>query len=65
SLRDQKPQCIIAIASTTTDGDEVKRIVKGRNGSSLVKFKRPKIFHNYSISKGAVDINNQKYVLVV
>ncbi|CAG8786125.1 45189_t:CDS:2, partial [Gigaspora margarita] len=28
SLKDQKPQCIIAIASTTTQGDEVERVVK-------------------------------------
>ncbi|CAG8781590.1 11263_t:CDS:1, partial [Racocetra fulgida] len=31
SLRDQKLQCIITTASSTTDGDEVKRIVKGHN----------------------------------
>ncbi|CAG8776771.1 19417_t:CDS:1, partial [Gigaspora rosea] len=37
-LKDRKPQCIIAIASTTTQGDEVERIVKERNNSSLVKF---------------------------
>ncbi|CAG8838883.1 15714_t:CDS:2, partial [Gigaspora margarita] len=38
SLKDQKPQCIIAIASTTTQGDEVEHIVKKHNNSSLVKF---------------------------
>ncbi|CAG8647923.1 4774_t:CDS:2, partial [Dentiscutata heterogama] len=55
----RKPQCIIATASTTAADDEVERVVKERNNSSLVKFTRPKIFSEYSASKGAVDINNQ------
>ncbi|CAG8586735.1 24724_t:CDS:2 [Gigaspora rosea] len=38
SLKDRKPQCIIAIASTTTQDDEVEHIVKECNNSSLVKF---------------------------
>ncbi|CAG8614479.1 38543_t:CDS:10, partial [Gigaspora margarita] len=58
SLRDQKTQCIIATTLTTTDSDEVKRIVKGCNRLSLVKFKRPKIFHNCSISKSQDTIFN-------
>ncbi|CAG8843867.1 2521_t:CDS:2, partial [Gigaspora margarita] len=59
SLRDQKPQCIITTALTTTDSNEVKHIVKEHNESSLVKFKRPKFFYDYSISKGTININNQ------
>ncbi|CAG8852828.1 33993_t:CDS:1, partial [Gigaspora margarita] len=59
SLKDRKPQCIIATASTTTKADEVKRVIKEGNNSSMVKFARPKIFYEYSCSKGAVDINNQ------
>ncbi|CAG8820202.1 19977_t:CDS:2, partial [Racocetra fulgida] len=51
SLKDRKPQCIIATASTTTQSDEVERIVKDHNNSSLVKFTRPKIFSEYSSSK--------------
>ncbi|CAG8716655.1 9176_t:CDS:2, partial [Racocetra fulgida] len=51
SLKDRKPQCIIATASTTTQGDEVERIVKDHNNSSLVKFIRSKIFSEYSSSK--------------
>ncbi|CAG8842687.1 1199_t:CDS:2 [Gigaspora margarita] len=38
SLKDQKPQCIIATASTTTQGDKVERVVKEHNNSLLVKF---------------------------
>ncbi|CAG8751763.1 14784_t:CDS:1, partial [Cetraspora pellucida] len=34
-LKDRKPQCIIATASTTTQGDEVEHIVKDYNNSSL------------------------------
>ncbi|CAG8682303.1 14346_t:CDS:2, partial [Dentiscutata heterogama] len=59
SLKDRKPQCIIATASTTTMANEVERVVKGCVNSSLVKFTRPKIFYEYSCFKGAVDINNQ------
>ncbi|CAG8637283.1 24092_t:CDS:2, partial [Gigaspora rosea] len=57
SLKDRKPQCIIATASTTTQGDKVERVVKERNNSSLVKFARPKIFSEYSSSKGAIRDN--------
>ncbi|CAG8857155.1 27319_t:CDS:1, partial [Gigaspora margarita] len=53
SLKDRKPQCIIATASTTTQGDEVECIVKERNNLSLVKFARPKIFSEYSSLKSA------------
>jgi hypothetical protein len=59
SLQDRKPQCIIATASTTVNEDEVERIVKNNNNSSIAKFTKPKIFCEYSQSKGAVDINNQ------
>ncbi|CAG8734207.1 3231_t:CDS:1, partial [Dentiscutata heterogama] len=59
SLKDRKPQCVIATASTTTKADEVKRVIKEHTGSSIIKFTRPKIFYDYSCSKGAVDINNQ------
>lgn len=65
SLKDRKPQCIIATASTTTQDDEVERIVKEHNNSSLVKFIRPKIFSEYSFSKGAVDINNQVFFFII
>ena len=40
-------------------GDEVERVVKMHTSSTTVKFTRPKIFYEYSKSKGAVDINNQ------
>ncbi|CAG8844222.1 44045_t:CDS:2, partial [Gigaspora margarita] len=53
SLKDRKPQCIIATASTTTQDNEVEHIVKKCNNSSLVKFARPKIFSEYSSLKGA------------
>ncbi|CAG8686282.1 16696_t:CDS:2, partial [Dentiscutata heterogama] len=59
SLKDRKPQCIVATVSTTTKSDEVKRVVKECTNSSVVKFTRPKVFYEYSCSKGAVDINNQ------
>ncbi|CAG8597486.1 5246_t:CDS:2, partial [Scutellospora calospora] len=59
SLRDRKPQCIIATASTTVNADEVERVVKNNTGSEVVKFTRPKVFYEYSQAKGAVDINNQ------
>ncbi|CAG8622690.1 10539_t:CDS:2, partial [Paraglomus occultum] len=55
------PQYIIATASTTTKGDEVERVVKMQNNSTIVKFTRPQIFSEYSTAKGAVDINNQSY----
>ncbi|CAG8776643.1 6073_t:CDS:1, partial [Cetraspora pellucida] len=55
----QKPQCIIATASTTVNEDEVERIVNNNTNSSIVKFKRPKIFWKYSKSKEAIDVNNQ------
>ncbi|CAG8698562.1 745_t:CDS:1, partial [Dentiscutata heterogama] len=51
SLKDKKLQCIIATASTTTQDNEVERIVKDHNNSSLVKFTWPKIFSEYSFSK--------------
>ncbi|CAG8719180.1 23923_t:CDS:2 [Cetraspora pellucida] len=51
SLKDRKLQCIIAIASTTTQGDEVECIVKDHNNLSLIKFTWPKIFSEYSSSK--------------
>ncbi|CAG8814933.1 7564_t:CDS:2, partial [Cetraspora pellucida] len=38
SLKDRKPQCIIATSSTTTQDDEVEHIVKKHNNLSLVKF---------------------------
>ncbi|CAG8516007.1 2456_t:CDS:1, partial [Dentiscutata heterogama] len=53
SLKDQKTQCVIATASTTTKADEVKRVIKKHTGSSIIKFTRPKIFYDYSCSKGA------------
>ncbi|CAG8586319.1 9657_t:CDS:2, partial [Scutellospora calospora] len=59
SLKDRKPQCIIASASTTTIADKIEHVVKEYNNSLLVKFTRLKIFYEYSCSKGAVDINNQ------
>ena len=59
SLRDRKPQCIVATASTTVKGDEVERVVKTQNSSRIVKFTRLKLFSEYSDAKGAVDINNQ------
>ncbi|CAG8812891.1 9175_t:CDS:1, partial [Gigaspora rosea] len=59
SLRDRKPQCIIATASTTAKADEVERVVKNNTGSTTIKFTRPKVFYEYSQAKGAVDINNQ------
>ncbi|CAG8829842.1 40996_t:CDS:2, partial [Gigaspora margarita] len=59
SLWDRKPQCIIATASTIANEEEVIRVVKNNSNSSTVKFIRPKIFHEYSKSKGAIDINNQ------
>ncbi|CAG8735114.1 14085_t:CDS:1, partial [Cetraspora pellucida] len=52
-LQDRKLQCIIAIASTTVQADEVEHIVKNNNNSLTVKFVRPKIFYEYSQSKGA------------
>ncbi|CAG8780523.1 11045_t:CDS:2, partial [Gigaspora margarita] len=64
-LKDRKPQCIIAIASTTTQGDEVERVVKECNNLSLVKFAQPKIFSEYSSSKAKVvkevNIDQTKY----
>ncbi|CAG8637681.1 9096_t:CDS:1, partial [Dentiscutata heterogama] len=59
SLRDRKPQCIIATASTTAKADEVECVVKNNTGSTTIKFTRPKVFYEYSQAKGAVDINNQ------
>ncbi|CAG8816870.1 36466_t:CDS:1, partial [Racocetra persica] len=59
SLRDRKPQCIIATASTTANADEVRYVVKNNTSSEIVKFTRPKVFYEYSQAKGAVDINNQ------
>src|SRR5260363_217617 len=58
SLKDQKLQCIIATASTTIKADKVKCVIKESNNSSMVKFTRPKIFYEYSCSKGAININN-------
>ncbi|CAG8795481.1 7067_t:CDS:1, partial [Racocetra fulgida] len=59
SLQNRKLQCIIATASTTTLDDEVTQVVKNNSKSSTVKFIKPKIFHEYSKSKGVVDVNNQ------
>ncbi|CAG8713129.1 16650_t:CDS:1, partial [Dentiscutata heterogama] len=59
SLKDRKPQCIVATASTTTKDNEVKHVVKECTNSSVVKFTRPKVFYEYFCSKGAIDINNQ------
>ncbi|CAG8656439.1 4627_t:CDS:2, partial [Racocetra fulgida] len=58
-LKDQKPQCIVITASTTTLCNEVNHIVKEGANSSVIKFTRPKVFYEYSCSKGAIDINNQ------
>ncbi|CAG8853486.1 16699_t:CDS:1, partial [Gigaspora margarita] len=52
SLRDRKPQCIIATASTTVNADKVKRVVKRNTGSEVVEFTRPKVFYEYSQAKG-------------
>jgi len=59
SLRDRKPQCVIATASTTAKADEVEHVIKNNTSSTIVTFTRPKVFYEYSQAKGAVDINNQ------
>ncbi|CAG8652452.1 15302_t:CDS:2, partial [Cetraspora pellucida] len=59
SLRDRKPQCIIATASTIAKADEVEHVVKNNTGSTTIKFTRSKVFYEYSQAKGAVNINNQ------
>ncbi|CAG8753830.1 40061_t:CDS:2, partial [Gigaspora margarita] len=59
SLRDRKPQYIIAIASTIAKADEIGHVVKNNTGSTTIKFTKPKVFYEYSQAKGAVDINNQ------
>ncbi|CAG8715654.1 7913_t:CDS:1, partial [Racocetra fulgida] len=59
SLQDQKPQYIIATASTTTKADEVEYVIKNNTGLTTIKFTRPKIFYEYLQAKGAININNQ------
>ncbi|CAG8676073.1 10549_t:CDS:2, partial [Cetraspora pellucida] len=57
NFQHRKPQCVIATASTTTKANEVKRIIKEHTGSSIIKFIRPKIFYDYSCSKGIAEAN--------